>query len=246
MRIDKLLETEGFGSKNKVKRLLQRKKVIVDEQVIVDGSQNVDAFFQTIFVDNQRIQRKIHQYLMLNKPAGVVTAVKDTRCQTVLDLLHPVDLTEGLHPVGRLDRDTEGLLLLTDNGQLSYQLLLPRKKIVKRYQVVVNGLLADKDKQIFQQGVRFNDGTVCQPAKLLILTATLARSEAYLDITEGKFHQVKKMFLSIDKKVTYLKRLSMGSLQLDPKLALGSYRSLTEREMQQLLPYFVAHKKEQE
>lgn len=243
MRIDKLLEEE-FCSKTKVKRLLLSKKVVVDGQVIVQGSQNVDAWFQTIFVGNQRIKRKTHHYFMLNKPMGVVTAVKDTHCQTVLDLLHPSDLSKGLHPVGRLDRDTEGLLLLTDNGQLSYQLLLPRKKVVKRYQVIVNGLLTDNDRQIFQQGVCFNDGTICQPAKLSILTATSLKSEAYLDITEGKFHQVKKMFLSTGKKVVYLKRLSMGSLQLDSKLAIGSYRELTELEMQQLLPYFVAHKKE--
>lgn len=244
MRLDKLLEQERMGSRRKVKALIRSKQVTVDGQVITAENQNVDASLQEIFVGNQQIQQATHVYYMLNKPAGVVSAVSDSENQTVIDLLDKEDRRKGLYPIGRLDRDTEGLLLITDNGQLGYQLLLPRKKVMKRYEVVVNGHLTETDCQAFKKGIVFTGGKKCQPAELTILSALESQSRAHLDITEGKFHQVKKMFLAVDKKVTYLKRLSMGPISLDETLALGHYRSLNQDELRALLPYFTTHKKE--
>jgi len=244
MRLDKLLEQEKIGSRRKVKALIRSKQVTVDGQIIMDESLNVDAALQEIFVGDQKIQQQTHVYYMLNKPQGVVTAVKDAQHQTVIDLIKESDRRAGLYPVGRLDRDTEGLLLITDNGQLGYQLLLPHKKVSKRYEVIVNEPLTAHDCKAFAEGIVFSDGKKCKPAELLILSSEKNESHGYLDITEGKFHQVKKMFLSVGKKVIYLKRLSMGPVQLDQTLGLGEYRSLNQEELQNLLPYFTIHKKE--
>lgn len=244
MRLDKLLEQEKLGSRRKVKALIRSKQVTVDGQIIINESLNIDAALQEVFVGNKKIQQKTHVYYMLNKPQGIVTAVKDTQHQTVIDLIKESDQRTGLYPIGRLDRDTEGLLLITDNGQLGYQLLLPRKKVSKRYEVIVNEQLTEADCEAFTEGIVFSDGKKCQSAELVILSAGKNISRAYLDITEGKFHQVKKMFLSVGKKVIYLKRLSMGPIQLDPALGLGEYRSLNQEELQTLLPYFTVHEKE--
>ncbi|ALS02878.1 16S rRNA pseudouridine(516) synthase [Enterococcus silesiacus] len=244
MRLDKLLEQEKIGSRRKVKALIRSKQVTVDGQIIMSESLNVDAALQDIFVGDKKIQQTTHVYYMLNKPNGVVTAVKDAQHQTVIDLISVNDQRVGLYPVGRLDRDTEGLLLLTDNGQLGYQLLLPHKKVSKRYEVIVNEPLTLLDCKAFSEGIVFLDGKKCKPAELVILSSEKNQSRAYLDITEGKFHQVKKMFLAVGKKVMYLKRLSMGPIQLDPTLSLGAYRPLNQAELQALLPYFTIHKKE--
>ncbi|MGM0219591.1 16S rRNA pseudouridine(516) synthase [Enterococcus sp. AZ126] len=244
MRLDKLLEQEKIGSKRKIRAMIRSKQVTVDGQVIMDESLNVDAALQDIFVGDVKIQHETHVYYMLNKPQGVVTAVKDIQHQTVIDLIRAEDQRVGLYPIGRLDRDTEGLLLITDNGQLGYQLLLPHKKVSKRYEVIVNDMLTEFDCRSFTEGIVFSDGKKCKPAELVILSSEKGQSHAYLDITEGKFHQVKKMFLSVGKKVIYLKRLSMGPIQLDQTLGLGEYRSLNQEELQTLLPYFTIHKKE--
>ncbi|MDA9471710.1 16S rRNA pseudouridine(516) synthase [Enterococcus sp. 5H] len=244
MRLDKLLEQEKIGSKRKVKALIRSKQVTVDGQVIIVENQNVDAALQEIFVGNQKIQQATHVYYMLNKPAGVVSAVSDSEHQTVIDLIDKNHRRKGLYPIGRLDRDTEGLLLITDNGQLGYQLLLPHKKVTKRYEVVVNERLTEADCEAFKKGIIFTGGKKCKPAELTIISAQENQSRAYLDITEGKFHQVKKMFLAVGKKVIYLKRLSMGPISLDETLAVGHYRSLNQDELQALLPYFTTHKKE--
>lgn len=238
MRIDKLLEYEKFGSRKSVKRLIRSKQVRVDGEIVTCENQNVDAQLQKITVGTTLVIHPTHQYFMMNKPQGVVTAVCDKQHQTVIDLIAEHDYREKLYPVGRLDRDTEGLLLITDNGQLGYQLLLPHKKVTKRYQVVVNERLSQQDIQAFDEGIMFHGGERCKPAKLTIVTSSDAESLAYLDITEGKFHQVKKMFLSVGKKVTALKRLQMGPITLDQQLKSGEYRSLTRSELLSLLPYF--------
>ncbi|GGC93079.1 16S rRNA pseudouridine(516) synthase [Enterococcus wangshanyuanii] len=244
MRLDKLLEQEKIGSKRKVKALIKSKQVCVDGRTILDESLNVDASLQEVVVGGRKIENQTHVYYMLNKPQGIVTAVKDAKHQTVIDLIEPNDQRSGLYPVGRLDRDTEGLLLITDNGQLGYQLLLPHKKVLKRYEVIVNEPLTKADQIAFEKGIVFSDGEICKAAELIILTSSTNESRAYLDITEGKFHQVKKMFLSVGKKVTYLKRITMGPLVLDDTLALGQYRPLNQQELTSLLPYFTIHKKE--
>ena len=241
MRLDKVLEQEGFGSRKAVKRLFQMKRVLVDGRSVMDGSQNVDSKLHTIVVNNQKICQTHHVYYMLNKPKGIVTAVKDQKYQTVIDLISEADKKTALFPVGRLDRDTEGLILLTNNGQLAYYLVHPQKKVIKQYEVVVNGRLSERDSEWFRQGISFHGGELCQPAVLRILSASDSESRAILSIEEGKFHQVKKMFLSVGKKVIYLKRISMGPLVLDKNLAIGKYRSLEQTELEMLRPYFVVH-----
>lgn len=234
MRIDKLLEEKGFGSRKTVKRLFQRKAVLVDGEAITNGSFNVEERLHQVTVRGESVKGFTHRYWLLNKPNGVVTALTDSSCKTVLDLIKEEDKTEGLYPVGRLDRDTEGLLLLTDNGQLGYQLLIPNKKVPKTYEVTTKEPLENTDVAAFAAGIVFIGGEVCKPAHLEILDTHRAR----LTISEGKFHQVKKMFLSVGKKVMHLKRVAMGPITLDESLKLGSYRALMDAELQLLKPYF--------
>lgn len=238
MRIDKVLEEKGFGSRKTVKRLFQRKIVTVDDQIIEDGSYNVDSRLHRVLIDGQAITNFTHAYFMLNKPNGAVTAVKDRKWQTVIDLLEPTDVTAELYPVGRLDRDTEGLMLLTDNGQLGYQLLLPEKNVTKTYEAIINEKVTQEDIVAFARGIEFIGGEVCKPAKLTILTAAEKESHVRLEIQEGKFHQVKKMFLATGKKVIGLKRIAMGPIELDETLAPGEYRPLTDAELLSLKPHF--------
>lgn len=230
MRLDKLLEAKGYGSRKKVKQLIKRKQVLVDGQVILADGYAVDPLFQQVVVSGKQLTDEAHVYYMLNKPAGVVSAATDTKNQTVIDLIHSTDRRPGLFPVGRLDRDTEGLLLITNNGQLAHELLVPKKEVVKCYEAVVNERVTAADIKAFEQGITFHGGIQCKPAKLTILSATDDESRVRLEISEGKFHQVKKMFLSVGKKVVYLKRISMGDLVLDPTLGLGEYRPLTKEE----------------
>lgn len=238
MRIDKVLESQKVGSKKFVKRLFQRGVVQVDGKVITDPSFNIDTRIHHVEVDGKQIARYTHRYYLLNKPNGVVTARKDGTHTTVLDLIRQEDRTPDLYPVGRLDRDTEGLLLVTDNGQLGYQLLLPDKKVAKTYEAIVNERVTEEDVLAFKEGIEFIGGVVCQPAELVILEAEEGRSLVHLTIQEGKFHQVKKMFLACGKKVIGLKRISFGPLQLDETLEVGEYRSLHQQEMAELKPYF--------
>ena len=168
---------------------------------------------------------------MLHKPAGVVTANKDKKLPTVMNLLSPDIQSDKLYAVGRLDRDTTGLLLLTDNGPLGFQLLHPQYHVDKTYQVKVNGPLSSDHIQQFKDGIVFLDGTLCKPAKLEILDSSPTESHASITISEGKFHQIKKMFLSVGVKVTSLKRTHFGSWSLDENLQEGDYRPLNSEEL---------------
>ncbi|MGP6139060.1 16S rRNA pseudouridine(516) synthase [Jeotgalibaca sp. A127] len=234
MRIDKVLEEKGFGSRKVVKRLFQRKVVLVNGEAVVDGSFNVEERLHRVTVAGEEIRGFTHIYLMMNKPNGVVTAITDATRKTVLDLVKKEDKTVDVYPVGRLDRDTEGLLLLTDNGQLGYQLLIPDKKVSKTYEVTTKEPLETEDVDKFARGIIFIGGETCKPAHLELLDEHRAR----LTISEGKFHQVKKMFLAVGKKVVHLKRTAMGPLELDPGLGLGDYRPLSDTELALLKPYF--------
>ena len=167
---------------------------------------------------------------MLNKPPGVLTAVKDNNYKTVMDIMD-VTPKEGLFPVGRLDKDTEGLLLITNDGELSHNLLSPKKHVNKTYYVELNGELIDSDIDLFAKGLDIGEKNITKPAKLAILSG---RNRAYITITEGKYHQVKRMFQAIGLTVTFLKRISMGSLILDKNLKSGGYRKLTEEEISNL------------
>ena len=230
MRLDNLLAQEKISRKT-MKQALLKGDILVDSCPARSLAQNIDTGLQELLFRGRIIQGYEHTYLMLHKPAGVVTANRDTELPTVMDLLPPDIQSDKLYAVGRLDRDTTGLLLLTDNGPLGFQLLHPQYPVDKTYRVEVNGLLTPDHIQAFQKGIVFLDGTVCKPARLEILSASPSHSQASITISEGKFHQVKKMFLSVGVKVTSLKRTCFGSWSLDQNLQEGDYRPLNSQEL---------------
>ncbi len=231
MRLDNLLAQEKV-SRKAMKQALLKGEILVDGRPARSLAQNIDTGLQELIFQNRIIQGYEHTYLMLHKPAGVVTASKDNKLQTVMDLLSSDIQSDKLYAVGRLDRDTTGLLLLTDNGPLGFQLLHPQHHVDKTYQVEVNGLLTSDHIQAFQKGIVFLDGTICKPARLEVLSASTSLSQASITISEGKFHQVKKMFLSVGVKVTSLKRVQFGDFTLDTELTEGHYRPLNPEELE--------------
>ena len=230
MRLDRLLAQEKI-SRKAMKQALLKKEILVDDCPASSLAQNVDTGLQKLVFQGRQIQGYEHTYLMLHKPKGVVTASKDKKLPTVMDLLPKNIQSDQLYAIGRLDRDTTGLLFLTDNGPLGFQLLHPQYHVDKSYQVVVNGLLTPEHIQKFKDGIVFLDGTSCKPAQLEILSSSPSLSQATITISEGKFHQVKKMFLSVGVKVTSLKRTHFGPWSLDNNLKEGDYRPLNSEEL---------------
>jgi 16S rRNA pseudouridine516 synthase len=233
MRIDKLLANMGFGTRKEVKQLLKTGLVRVDNSIVKDAKTQVNPEIQSVSVNGEIVEYKEFIYLMMNKPQGVISATEDVVEKTVIDLLEMEDAIFNPFPVGRLDKDTEGLLLLTNDGQLSHQLLSPKKHVPKTYFAHINNVVTEEDIMAFEQGVELDDGYVTKPGLLSIIEAG-PTSKIELTITEGKFHQVKRMFEAVGKKVTYLKRIKMGPLPLDEALQLGEYRELTEDEIEML------------
>jgi len=236
MRIDKMLANLGYGSRKDVKKLLKDGAVEVNQQKIKDAKQHVDPEKDIVTINGEKIEYKEFIYLMLNKPQGVISATEDSQHKTVLDLLEMDDLIFSPFPVGRLDKDTEGLLLLTNDGQLAHRLLSPKKYVPKTYFAVINSEVTEADVLAFKEGVILDDGYKTKPGELKIIKSGLT-SDIELTIIEGKFHQVKRMFEAVGKRVMYLRRLSMGPLQLDESMELGEYRELTDEEITQLLEY---------
>ena len=234
MRLDKLLANMGYGTRKEVKVLLKQKAVTVDGDVVKDSAMHVDPEKQNVSVLGERVEYVEFIYVMMNKPPGVISATEDKFDQTVIDLLDPYFQNFEPFPVGRLDKDTEGLLLITNDGTLTHNLLSPKKHVPKWYYAKIDGVVTESDIEAFAQGVTLDDGYHTKPGELKIL-ASGEQSEIELMIQEGKFHQVKRMFEAVGKTVTYLKRLSMGPLALDEELALGDYRELTKEELQSLL-----------
>jgi len=230
MRLDKLLANMGYGSRKEVKQLLKQKAVTVDGDYVKDAALHVDPEKQIVSVFGERVVYTEFVYFIMNKPPGVISATEDLRDETVIDLLEPLHQHFQPFPVGRLDKDTEGLLLLTNDGQLAHNLLSPKKHVPKVYYAQIEGVVTEGDAEKFANGVELDDGYVTKPGKLVILKSA-QQSEIELTIQEGKFHQVKRMFEAVGKRVTYLKRISMGSLKLDENLALGEYRELTAEEL---------------
>ncbi|AUS87995.1 pseudouridine synthase [Lysinibacillus capsici] len=230
MRLDKLLANMGYGSRKEVKQLLKQKAVTVDGDYVKDAALHVDPEKQIVSVFGERVVYTEFVYFIMNKPPGVISATEDLRDETVIDLLEPLHQHFQPFPVGRLDKDTEGLLLLTNDGQLAHNLLSPKKHVPKVYYAQIEGVVTEEDAEKFANGVELDDGYVTKPGKLVILKSA-QQSEIELTIQEGKFHQVKRMFEAVGKRVTYLKRISMGSLKLDENLALGEYRELTAEEL---------------
>ncbi|GIN60067.1 pseudouridine synthase [Robertmurraya siralis] len=238
MRIDKMLANLGYGSRKDVKKLLKDGVVKVNDKLVKDAKEHVNLEEDVVTLFGEVVEYKEFIYLMMNKPPGVVSATEDHYERTVVDLLEMEDAIFSPFPVGRLDKDTEGLLLLTNDGQLSHRLLSPKKHVPKTYFAVIDQEVSEEDVTAFKKGVMLDDGYVTKPGELTILKTGL-RSDIELTITEGKFHQVKRMFEAVGKKVLYLKRISMGPLELDETLELGEYRELTEHEIKSLLEYEV-------
>ncbi|MCA0754638.1 rRNA pseudouridine synthase [Paenibacillus sp. N4] len=238
IRVDKLLSHMGFGTRSEIKKAVKQGKVTVDGKTVKDSGLIVDPGHNEIAYEGSPVVYRDVVYFMMNKPPGVISATEDGRERTVIDLLEPEDRLLEPFPVGRLDKDTVGLLLLTNDGQLAHELLSPRKHVPKTYQARVRGDVGDDDKQRFQEGVALDDGYVTMPAELQVLERQNQDGDVYstirLTIHEGKFHQVKRMFEAVDKKVVYLKRVSMGPLGLDETLPEGTYRELTEEELDSL------------
>ncbi len=233
MRIDKMLANLGYGSRKEVKKLLKDGAVTINERVVKDAKEQVDPNSDTVTLYGEVIEYKEFIYLMMNKPPGFISATEDGVEKTVIDLLQPEDAVFAPFPVGRLDKDTEGLLLITNDGQLAHRLLSPKKHVPKTYFAVIDQEVTEEDITAFRLGVTLDDGYVTKPGELNILKSGI-HSDIELTITEGKFHQVKRMFEAVGKRVIYLQRISMGPLQLDEDLELGEYRELTEDEINQL------------
>ncbi|MEC1177554.1 pseudouridine synthase [Metasolibacillus meyeri] len=234
MRLDKLLANMGYGSRKEVKQLLKQKAVTIDGVVVKDAAMKVNSETQHVAIFGERVHYIEFIYLMMNKPPGVISATEDDHDKTVIDLLDPFAQHFKPFPVGRLDKDTEGLLLITNDGQLAHNLLSPKKHVPKTYYAKIDGQVTAADVKAFAAGVTLDDGYETKPGQLVILKSDI-ESEIELTIQEGKFHQVKRMFEAVGKKVTYLKRLSMGTLRLDENLALGEYREVTIEELDLLI-----------
>ena len=232
MRLDKYLADMSIGTRSEVKSYIKQGKIEVDGCIVKAPEHKIAVGVQQVSYNGIPIVYETYVYYMLNKPAGVISATMDKQDKTVLDLISDTKRKD-LFPVGRLDKDTEGLLLITNDGELAHRLLSPKKHVDKVYYAKVEGIVTEADQKTFEEGVQIGAGEVTKPAKLSILKSDEI-SEIELTIQEGKFHQVKRMFEAVGKKVIYLKRLSMGSLQLDENLGLGEYRPLTQEELNKL------------
>lgn len=258
MRLDKYLAQAGLGTRSEVKKLIRSGRVFLNGLAAKKSEEKVEAGAE-VLVDGTAVIWSEFEYFMLNKPAGVVSATQDGRERTVVELIR--ERSRDIFPVGRLDKDTEGLLLLTNDGELAHELLSPRKHVAKRYQVLVEGMVQQEDCELFAKGMDIGDEKLTKPALLtkityynrngerlgelqkqnkttavIVLTSNeeIARTGLEITITEGRYHQIKRMFVKVGKPVLYLKRISMGSLALDDTLAPGEYRRLTEDELENL------------
>ncbi len=226
MRIDRYLSEMGVASRSELKIAAKRKQITCNGELVKDPCMKIKEGVDVICFQGREIPYEPFVYYMLHKPAGVITATKD-RNQTVMDLIE--DKRDGLYPVGRLDVDTEGLLLITNDGPLGHDLLSPKKHVEKTYYAKVDQPIPADAKEKMASGMEFSDFTA-EPALLEQINDT----ESYLTIHEGKYHQVKRMFGALGCQVTYLKRISMGPLRLDENLPAGSYRPLTKEEVEEL------------
>lgn len=232
IRLDKYLADMSIGTRTEVKKLIRQGKVAVDGLIVKNPDIKVDTGTQNVTYNGIAVTYETYEYYMLNKPAGVISATSDKTEKTVLDLIDSKKRKD-LFPVGRLDKDTEGLLLITNDGELAHRLLSPKKHVDKLYYAKVEGTVGMEDIDAFAKGLDIGEGEYTKPAKLIVLKSDVI-SEIELSIQEGKFHQVKRMFEAVGKKVIYLKRLEMGTLKLDEGLALGEYRPLTQKEIEEL------------
>lgn len=228
IRLDKFLADMGYGTRSEVKKEITKGNVKINGLPVRKPETKIDTEKDEVMYREQPAAYEKYEYYMLNKPAGVISATTDKKEKTVLDLIGEKQRKD-LFPVGRLDKDTEGLLLITNDGELAHRLLSPKKHVDKVYYVRVQGRLSEEDIRILAEGIDIGEEKPTLPAQLVILKSGQV-SEAEITIQEGKFHQVKRMFHALDKEVVYLKRLRMGTLVLDENLKPGEYRKLTKEE----------------
>jgi len=243
IRLDKYLADCGIGTRSEVKNLIKKGRVELNAKAARDPGLKVDVSYDTVCVDGQNLTYEEFRYFMLNKPQGCVSATRDGLSDTVLDILEDEN-TRDLFPVGRLDKDTEGLLLITNDGQLGHQLLSPKKHVDKTYIAMVSKELETEQLEQFAAGLDIGDDTPTLPARIALtnltdhpaLPADIAHAAVYeVVIHEGRYHQIKRMFEALASEVVFLKRVKMGSLELDPELEPGEYRRLSEEELKALM-----------
>ena len=230
-RLDKVLSNLGYGSRKEIKQAVRKGLIEVNGELVKDNGMQVDPENDRIVVNGEEIFYRKYIYLMMNKPDGVVSATFDNWDETVVDLLEVEHQVFNPFPVGSLDKDTVGLLLLTNDGELNHRLISPKWKVDKIYYARIDKKVTEDDVKKFKKGITLDDGYLCKEAILEILEASDEGSEVMVTIQEGKYHQVKRMFEAVDKKVVYLKRVEFGTLKLDENLEEGEYRELTDEEV---------------
>lgn len=230
-RLDKVLANLGYGTRKEVKAMVKEGRVQVDGKAIFDSSMQIDPEITELTIDGEAVKYRKYIYIMLNKPEGVVSATFDNYDETVIDLLDPELQSFNPFPVGRLDKDTVGFLLITNDGELNHRLISPKWHVDKVYFAQIDKPVSIEDVKAFEKGITLDDGYRCLPAKLEILSSTDDGSDVLVTIQEGKFHQVKRMFQSVDKNVVFLKRIKFGEIKLDEELNEGEYRELSKNEI---------------
>ncbi len=234
VRLDKFLADNGIGTRSEVKKIIKSGQITVNGIAAKDNSIKIDIDKDIIKYKINIVNYRKYIYLMLNKPSGVISATEDKNCKTVIDILPENYRSRGLFPIGRLDKDTLGLLLLSNDGEFAHNTLSPKKHIDKTYYAEFDGILPDNAQELFEKGIELKD-FICKPARLNIIS----ESSAEVVITEGKYHQIKRMFASLGCKITYLKRTAFGEIRLDSALKEGEFRELNKEEME-----FIKRRKE--
>lgn len=230
-RLDKVLGNMGYGTRKEIKSVCKAGQVLVNGDIVKDSATKVDPAKDIIEINGEKVNYRQFIYLLLNKPAGVVSATFDNHDETVIDLLDPEYQIFEPFPVGRLDKDTVGFLLLTNDGELNHKLISPKNHVNKVYYAEIDKPVTDIDAAAFKKGIVIDDGYKCMPGELEIISSTEDGSEVYVTIQEGKFHQVKRMFEALNKSVVFLKRVKFGPMELDENLEEGEYRELTDEEV---------------
>lgn len=229
LRADKMIGDCTTFSRKEIKQLIKNGRIAVNGEILSSADKKLDPEKDTVYVDNRRILYKKYHYLMLHKPAGVISATEDKQESTVMELLPQYYRQMGLFPAGRLDKDVEGLLILTDDGEYAHRVISPKNKVFKVYYAEVSGQLNKQDQEAFSAGIQLQDGLQCMPGNLTILSSQ-EKSTCLVSICEGKYHQVKRMLAALGKPVQYMRRLAIGGLQLDICLKPGEFREMTEEE----------------
>jgi 16S rRNA pseudouridine516 synthase len=234
LRLDRMLSGQGIGTRREIKEMLESGRITVGGKAAVCPAMKIDTFKDEVCVRGEPVLYREHVYIMMNKPSGVISASDDPHAQTVIDLLPEKLRRPGLFPAGRLDRDTEGFLLITDDGAFAHNILSPKKHVEKEYFAVIDSPVTSEQTESFERGLVIDGDVTCLPARLRMLEGEAGNGGARVIVTihEGKFHQIKRMFAALGHEVLYLKRTAMGGLRLDAALSIGQSRELSENEVE--------------